>query len=329
MSARCRTIAALNENHQGDEDSARRLIDAAREAGADGVKFRKRTVSLAGVRQLLDSPVPRYRALGPTYRKVLERLDFSVDTLARLREHAAGIEFVVAPYDQEAWRQLDGGPWSAWKVDSAPATHLPLLTALGDSKYPVAASTGGCTRREIEAILQCLGSIELTLVHALHLPSVTAGVLDVAYLVPLARFGRPVGYEDHEPGISLALTAVALGAVLIEKPLALERGSSRAPGLAPEEFRELVCGIRALENLRLNGALRNPSPEEMDELERERPGVVAAIPILRGTVITREMLTLKPPARGLSPRLLPLLEGRRALYDIPEDEPITFGMVGL
>jgi len=330
---RCRVIVALDDNHNGDPDVARRLIDAAREAGADGVKFRRSTVAMSAVRQILDRPSPHHNSLGPTYRKALERVDLPVEVLARLSEYAEGLEVFLAPYDLGACRGLNGIPFAAWKVDSPLATHLPLLEVLGSSGRAVVAAVGGCTRREIEEMLNLLAPArEVTLVHALQMNPFTAGILDVAYLVALRRFGRPVGYADNSSDISLSLTAVLLGATIVEKPLTLDRatpGLGHATSLAPHELEELVRKVRALEEILVSETLRSPLPAEMDELEWSRVSIVASRSIPRGTVITRDMLTLKAPFGGLSPGFLQFLEGRRALYDIREDEFLTFGMVEL
>lgn len=328
---RCRIIAAVDSNHNGEPDVARRLIEAAREAGADGVKFQKRTVSLSAVRQVLDRPNARYGGLGPAYGKALERLDMPAKVVARLCEEARGLEVLVAPHDVEAFRQLDGIQCAAWKVEAPLVVHVPLLEALAACGRPVVAGVAGSTRGELEEMLRLLGG-DVTLVHTLRQHPFAAGVADVAHLVGLARFGRPVGYADNHLAAALSLTAVALGATLLEKPLTLDRtspGPDHATSLLPHEFAELVRDVRGLEGVLSSDRLRDPAPTEMDELDWGRVSIVAAEPIPRGARIVRAMLAVKPPARGLSPRCLSFLEGRRALYDIAEDEFLTFGMVEL
>jgi N-acetylneuraminate synthase/N,N'-diacetyllegionaminate synthase len=328
----CRIVASIDGNHNGDPDLARRLIDAAREAGADGVKFQKRTVALSAVRQVLEHPSDRFRTLGSTYGKALERIDFPVEVLARLCEHAQGMGLLMAPQDVEACVQLSGLSFSAWQVDSPFAVHLPLLETLERSGRPVVVSIGGCTEREVGEVVRCFARRPLTLVHTLHTRPFAGGIVDVASLVALRRFGCSIGYADHCLDLSLSLAAVALGATLIEKPLTLDRafpGPEHAGSLRPHELGELVSQVRRLEAVLGAGLFRDPSPEEMDNLEWGRVSIVAACPIPRGTRIRREMLTLKAPFRGLSPEFLGVLEGRRALYDIGEDEFLTFGMVEL
>jgi N-acetylneuraminate synthase/N,N'-diacetyllegionaminate synthase len=324
---RCRIIAAIDVNHNGDADVARRLIDAARETGADGVKLQKRTVALAAVRQVLDRPAPRYAGLGPTYRKALERVDLPVEVLGDLCEHAAGLDVLVAPGDLDAWRQLEPLPFTAVKVDPALVTHLPLLEAVGESGRSVIVGVAGSTPAELEEFLRFVPS-DVVLMHTV--PRRAPSVLDVSHLVALRRLGRRVGHADGSLAPDSSLTAVALGATMIEKALTLDRsqpGPDHATSLVPDELAALIRGVRALEAVAASDLPVDSTPHEMDELEWARPSIVAACPIPRGTVITPGIVALKPPAWGLSPRLLPLIVGHRALYDIAEDDFITFGLV--
>lgn len=330
--APCRILASLGTNHNGDLELARRLIDAARWAGADGVIFQKRTVPWAAVRQVLDRPAPQYLALGPTYRKALERMELPVESYPLLFEQAKGFEILVAPYDVEAFHEMQGVPVAGWKVDAPLATHLPLLTRLGESGKPVVASVAGCTRREVEDLVKLLPK-GATLLHELAQdPEQGIPVEDLVPLMALKEFGLPVGYADNCPNASGSLMAIALGATILEKPLTLDRtlpGPGHLRSLLPEEFKDWVGRVRELQILIRSGSLRNPDPAEMDLLDWSRPSIVAACPIPSGTRLRREMLALKPPFRALSPAFLTFLEGRRVLYDIPEDESLTLGMVEL
>jgi sialic acid synthase SpsE len=324
-----KVIAAINLNHNGDADTARRLIDAARAAGADGVKLQKRTVGCAAVRGVLERPAVRWAGLGPSYRKALERVDLPAEVIASLRDAAGDLDFHLAPFDLEAFGQLQGIPAVTWKIESPLVVHDPLLEAVAAQIAPTVASVAGCTEAEIAAILVRLDG-DATLMHSLCMSPFTGTVLDVLRLHALEVFRRPLGYADTSLDPALALTAAALGATIIEKPLTLDRslpGPDHAQSLLPSEFAGLVARVRELDANA--GTLRVPLLDEMDEIESDRPSIVAARAIPRGAKLTKEMLTLKPPAHGLSPRFLGFLLGRRVLYDIAEDDFLTFGMVEL
>jgi len=316
-------------NHNGDADVARRLIDAAREAGADGVKLQKRTVGLAAVRQVLDRPAVRYAGLGPTYRKALERVDLPVEVIADLCEHAAGLDVLVAPGDLEAWRQLAPLAFTAVKLDPALASHVPLLEAVGQSGRSVVAGVVGGTQAEIGDLTRLVTS-DLVLMHTP--PRRAPTVSDAAHLVALRRRGFRVGHADRSLTADSSLTAVALGAVMLEKSLTLDRaqgGPDHAVSLLPGELAALIRGVRTVEAVAMGERSVDTTPDELDELEWSQPSIVAACTIPRGAEITADLVALKPPAWGLSPRMLPSIVGRRALYDIAEDDFITFGLVEL
>ena len=326
-------LASLEGNHRGEPELLRRLIETARTAGADGVVLQKRTASQAAVRQVLDRPVASYRSLGTAYRKALEKLELPLEQWTRLCAdlQSQGFRLVVAPYDLPALRQVQGLPVAGWKVSAPLATHLPLLEAMGALRQPIAASVSGCTEREVKDLLGRLPP-ETTLVHDLTMCDSSIDFQDVGYLAALKPFGRTLGYADRSPEAALSLLAVTLGATLIEKPLLLERssnGADHAAGLSPQEFSAFVREIRAFESILDSRTFRNPDPHEMDRLDWERVSIVAARSIPKGTLLTREMLAFKPPFRSLSPALAPFLEGRKVLYDIPEDTFLTLGMVEL
>lgn len=329
----CTIIAAIDVNHNGDLDLAKRLIDSACQAKADAVKFQKRTIGMSGVRQLLDRPFKKYPSLGSVYREIRERLELSAEALARLREYSSSaIDFIIAPYDLFALREIQEIPLAATKIDSSCAINLPLLDEIGKAGGKVVAATGGCSPGEITDLVEILGKCDLTLVHSLHMHPFVGTISDVHYLEWLKRFGRPVGYSDNEPGFNLCLVGLALGAKVIEKPLTLDRGMEgphHMSSLTPPELERLVKSIRTIEQELLDGVSRRLYPVEMDGLEGERPSIVAACPIPKGTRISRDMLALKPPGRGLSPKFIPFLVGKQVIYDVDEDEFITFGVIDL
>lgn len=326
---RCRVIAVLDDNHNGSPDRARMLIDAARGAGADGIKLRRRTVTLAAVRQVLEAPAAAYAGLGSSYQQALEAIDLPRRLVEELVAHATGLDVVMAPCDLEAYREVEGLAIGAWQVDSPAITHLPLLDALGASGRPILSDTLGSTAAEIDDMLERLGP-DVTLLHGVGMARGPAGVADVAHIAALRRFGRPIGYRDIGADITRTLVAVCLGATLVEKPLTLDRelsGPDHKTSLLPHEFAALVAAVRDVESILGSSVLRDPLPPELDDIEWVRASVVTTRPIARGTTIAAEMLALKPPFRGLSPSQLPLLIGRRAAYDLDGDEHVTFGML--
>jgi sialic acid synthase SpsE len=144
-------------------------------------------------------------------------------------------------------------------------------------------------------------------------------------------FGVPVGLSDHTLGVHIAPAAVALGATLVEKHFTLDR-SRRGPdhpfAIEPRELVELVAHIRDVEAALGDGVKRGPSDEEMVEMyTKARRSVVAACAIPAGTLITRDMLTVKRPGFGVAPKFIDALPGRIARVDIDDDEVVTWEML--
>jgi len=125
--------------------------------------------------------------------------------------------------------------------------------------------------------------------------------------------------------------AVALGASLVEKPFVLNHAAepARASGLTAPAFRAFVDQVRRLEAVLTGAGTRDPLPEELDLIEQDRVSIVASRSIPRGTTLSRDMLAFKAPGSGLSPRFLPVIEGQRTLYDLPEGAFLTFGVIEL
>ena len=146
------------------------------------------------------------------------------------------------------------------------------------------------------------------------------------------QFGFPVGYSDHGSNAVPALAALSLGACALEKPFTLYhhlRGFHHLQSLDADQLRKFVKDVRALEaSLKANGA-RRLLPCEIEAFEQERLGLFAAMDIRAGEEIVPEMVEVKSPSRGLTPRLMDMVVGRKAAYDIKAEEPITFGLIEL
>jgi sialic acid synthase SpsE len=146
-----------------------------------------------------------------------------------------------------------------------------------------------------------------------------------------AAFGVPVGLSDHTEGIAVATGAAALGMEVLEKHFTLSRemeGPDHPFAIEPDELRELVKGVRAVEAALGNGRLEGPSEPESDEMYTlARRSIIAAAGIPKGTTITAEMLTVKRPGYGIAPKHLELVVGREAKVDIEFDDVVTWEMV--
>jgi len=322
-------VAALDDNHNGDLDTARRLIDAAVACGCHGVKLTARTPGLSATDAILNRRNFLYPSLGDSNRSVRERLNLAETQHAALLAFASGrLDYIVAPYDIPALEMLRTLQVTAIQIDPPCATNEPLLQAAGRRRLPVLLDTGSCTPTEVVAAVAAIGDVPLTLIHGLS-DGVDATLPHVKALESLRNFGLPIGYRDTGPGFTPALVAIMLGANLVEKRLTLDRageGPHHANSLLPLEMKAFVDQARELATCPPEQLIYRVLASD-HSLVDVRSSIVARCAILKGTLITADMLALKPPMRGLSPRLMPWVIGRAARYDIAADEHVTFGLL--
>ncbi|MCP4593563.1 MAG: hypothetical protein GY842_22730, partial [bacterium] len=231
---RCFVIAEAGVNHNGSVETAGRLIDAAREAGADAVKFQtfaaeRLVTSSAGKAAYQQATTPP----AESQLEMLRRLELSPDDHRALTAYCAerDMVFLSTPFGVPEVDLLEGLDVPALKLGSGEVTNHPLLAHAAATLRPVILSTGGSSLEEVEAavdVLRGAGCAELALLHCVsNYPAAPADANLRAMATMANAFDLPVGYSDHTPGVEVAWAAVALGARIIEKHLTLDR---TAPG---------------------------------------------------------------------------------------------------
>jgi N-acetylneuraminate synthase len=267
-------IGEIGINHNGDIETARQLIDVAAEAGADAVKFQKRTPEIS-------TPADMRAKMRPTpwgemsYLDYRHRVEFGMPEYRKLMDHAAdrGLHCFASPWDVPSVEFMEEAGAPVHKVASASVTDIDLLTALRGTGKPVILSTGMSTIGQIDKAVETLGTERLILLHATStypLPAEEANLRMIATLQE--RYGVPVGYSGHERGLQISLAAVALGAVAVERHITLDRtmwGSDQASSLEPRGFEALIRDIRILEEAMGDG-IKRVFPGELAPLSRLR-----------------------------------------------------------
>jgi N-acetylneuraminate synthase len=268
-------IAEIGLNHNGDVDLAKRLIDVAADAGADAVKFQKRTPELATPEHMRD--VPRETPWGTmSYLNYRRRVEFGREEYVEIGDHALlrGLDWFASPWDVPSVAFLEELGVVAHKVASASVTDLELMGALGDTGKPVILSTGMSTIGQIDAAIEVLGTDRLVLMHATSTYPMEPDEANLR-VIPVLRDrypGVPVGYSGHERGLQISLAAVALGAVAIERHITLDRtmwGSDHAASLEPTGFAHLVRDIRIIESA-LGDGVKRVFPGELAPMAKLR-----------------------------------------------------------
>jgi sialic acid synthase SpsE len=324
-------VAQIGANHNGDFERARKLVDVAVDCGCDAVNFHKRSLEEASSREALWRSNAAFPDLGKNARELARRLDLDAEAFGHLRDSTMGrIGFWGTPFDLKSLEFLDALAVDGFYVPPGCNTDSPLLEALSATGRPVAVSTGSCSAGEVSEIVRHFEKSDLTLLHGVACYPTAPEGSHLQMLDWLRRYGRPVGYDDQEEGVLTGPVATALGAVVLQKRLTLDRrlpGSDHAFSAEPDQLQRWVDAVRTIERALSGPAEKQVFPQELDSFDDERRSVVAATDIPQGAVLTRDMLTTKAPLRGLTPSLLPRLVGRKALYDIRKDDPITFGLV--
>ena len=272
-------IAEIGLNHNGDVEIAKRLIDVAADAGAQAVKFQKRTPAISTPEHM--KSVMRETPWGEmTYLDYRYRVEFDREQYIEIGDYATvrGLAWFASPWDEPSVDFLEEINVVAHKVASASVTDLGLLRALAATGKPVILSTGMSTLAQIDLAVETLGTDNLILLHATStypLPPEEANLRMIPALQ--ARFlGVPVGYSGHETGLQISLAAVALGAVMVERHITLDRamwGSDHAASLEPTGLEHLVRDIRVIEEAMGDGVKRVFPGEEAPLAKLRRVGV--------------------------------------------------------
>jgi len=322
----CYIIAEVGNNHNGDFDRAIALVDAAVAAGADCAKFQMRKLdevyrasSLSGKD---DDLAVEYTL------DLLRRFELTTEQQRRVAAHCASknIQYLCTPWDASSVATLETFGVQAYKVASADLTNLPLLAKLAATGKTLIVSTGMSTSDEIRAAAKFLDyrSAHYVLLHCQSTYPAALHNIHLRFMETLREIHPLVGYSGHERGTAVSIGAVALGAVVIERHITLDRemeGPDHAASLEPEEFKALVSGIRELEAARGDKlAERALSQGELINRENLAKSLVAARDIPAGTVVTESDVAVKSPGQGLSPLKMPALIGKRLNRAMARDD---------
>lgn len=321
VSSRVFIIAEAGVNHNGDLAMALQLCDAAKNAGADAVKFQTFRAEDLVVR---GAPTAEYQARQTGDQDqflMLERLELSEVQHHQIKTHCdqIGIEFFSTPFSVVAVDMLVGLGVRRLKLSSGELTHRTLVEHAAATQLPLILSTGMGTMDEILEAVEWVrgargGLHDVVVLHCTSAYPAPDSALNLTAIRSMARdIPVAIGYSDHSSGIEAALAAVALGASVIEKHLTLDvnlPGPDHSASLEPLEFAHMVQGIRRISDM-LGDGIKAPLPEELDTARVARRSVVAGMDIAAGEVITADKLLCRRPATGIAPRDLPQLIGKQ------------------
>ena len=325
-------IAEAGDNHNGDFNTALKLVDVAKRAGADCVKFQT---------FVTEEIISKYAEMAEYQKKntgkeesqfeMVKRLELSFDEFRKIKEYCdrVGIQFLSTPFDLKSVDFLNELGVPFFKIPSGEITNYPYLIKIAHTGKPVVMSTGMCEPDEILAAINVLeknGSGEITLLHCnTEYPTPLKDVNLYAMRTMKKMFGKKVGYSDHTKGIEVPVAAVALGACVIEKHFTLDKnmpGPDHKASITPEELKELCVGVHKAE-IMLGNETKEVTESERSNIFVARKSIVAKRKIMRGEMFSEENITCKRPGNGISPIHWYEVLGKEAEKDFEIDELIS------
>lgn len=350
-------IAEAGVNHNGNDEMAFQLVDAAVEAGVDVIKFQTfKTENL--VTKYASKAEYQLQSINVDESQfaMLKKLELSHDAHRKLIEYCKlkNIEFLSTAFDMESLEFIVNDlQFKTLKLPSGEITNGPLLLAHAQTGCELIVSTGMAAMDEIEEALgviafgmlglknpsriafqdafcseegQKILNEKVTLLHCTtEYPAPLSDINLKAMSTMADVFGLKIGYSDHSEGITVPIAAAALGATLIEKHFTLDKtlpGPDHKASLEPYELKNMVDGIRAVEKI-LGDGVKGPRPSEFGNRDVARKSIVAAHDIAVGEIFTQNNITIKRPGTGKSPMEYWELLGEESHSEIKSDELIT------
>lgn len=329
--ARVKIIAEAGVNHNGDISLAKKMVDVAKETGADYIKFQTFIPENLVSKHAKKAEYQKITTISDESQlQMLRKLTLSGNEFIELADYCKSISigFISTPFDIASVNFLRSFNMDFWKLPSGEITNLPYLVEIAKTECPIILSTGMSNLDEIDAALNVLksnGAGKITLLHCnTQYPTPMEDVNLNAMLTLKDRYQCDVGYSDHTPGIEVPIAAVALGATVIEKHFTLDHdmeGPDHKASLEPCVLKSMVSAIRNIEKA-LGTGIKEASPSETENKDIARKSIVASKMIKKGEQFTENNITTKRPGSGISPMKWYSVIGTVAKRDFQEDELI-------
>ena len=330
----CFIIAEAGVNHNGNLNLAKKLVDAAKRAGVDAVKFQTfKTKNLVSKNTKMANYQKKNTGKKESQFDMLKRLELRNRDFVKLKKYCdkQKIIFLSTPHTEDAVDFLNNLV-PAYKVASGDLTNSPLLKKISRKKKPIILSTGMATLDEVREAVNTILPInkKLILLHCTtNYPCPLEEINLRAMLTLKKNFNLLVGYSDHTSGIIVPTIAVAMGATVIEKHFTLDKnlpGPDHRASLEPKELKEMVKSIRNVEKI-LGAEKKKPTISEKKIMRVIRKSLIAKVNITKGIIIKKNMLIAKRPGTGINPKKINRIIGRVAKKNIEQDELINWNMI--
>ena len=353
-------IAEAGVNHNGQMDVAIQLVDAAKQAGADGVKFQAYTTVELVIQEAAKAEYQESCGTdGENQYEMLQRYELSEDEFAQLKDYcdAQNIDFLITPFSRRWVTFFETLNVTAYKIGSGNLQHLDLLQAIGETGKPVIISTGMSNLEEVDQTLDRLqkaGCGEIAILHCVSLYPTPIEKANLKAIRTLTKStGLITGFSDHTVSKEMGFLAIREGAFILEKHLTLDKtqegpdhrlsleptqlqiyieSARQAAAMTPQEQRTQIehdPQLAQLYQTALGNGIKKPTIEELAVKQAAGMSVVSAQTIPKGTTITRDMITVKRPGTGIPADCIDQVFGATANINIAPDQVIRYKDVTL
>jgi len=310
-------IAEAGLNHNGDIDIAKKIIDEAIKAGADAIKFQT-------------FQTEKFITKSNQYFDIFKNAELSFSEFDELNQYTKNkkITFFSAPFDMESADYLNKIDIPCFKIASSDLPNIPLISKIAKMQKPMIISTGVSTMKEIEdAVNACYleGNRQISLLHCIaSYPTPYTEVNLKAILTMKKKFLHPIGYSDNGEPSLVALSAVSMGANLIEKHFTLDKkmdGPDHSFSIEPTGLRELISQIRMIDEMKGDGK-KLPQPSEIIGRKALRKSLTIKNALKAGEILTADNILIRRPEGGIEPKFLNNIIGKKINKNIEEDSLI-------
>ena len=326
-------IAEAGVNHNANIDTAFKLVDVAKDSGADIVKFQTAVPEEVVTKYADKADYQKNTNENETQLEMTKRIHLPLNDFIKINNYCKNkkIQFLTTTFGPRSTEFIAKLKPALFKIPSGEITNLPYLRKISSFKKKIILSTGMSNMDEIAKAIEVINlcgvkKSDLTVLHCSTEYPANIENINLRVMQKIKeKFNVDVGYSDHTLGINIPPIAVAMGAKVIEKHFTLDKnqtGPDHKASLEPFELKEMILNIRKIESALGNG-IKKPTREEMKNINVVRKSIVAAKKIQKGETLNEDNITTKRPGNGISPMLWDEIIGTKALKNFEKDELIV------
>ena len=315
-------IAEGGLNHNGDINIAKKLIDSAKECGANAIKFQtyKTENFVRETNQYFDV----FKNAELTFKEFKELKNYS---------ESIGLTFFSTPFDMESAEFLNELGIPCFKIASSDLTNLPLITKIAKMQKPMIISSGLSTINEINDAVNCClfeGNNQIAILHCVANYPTQPNEVNMNVINTLKKtFDFPIGYSDNGESSLVDIVAVSMGANIIEKHFTLDKkmlGPDHGFSIDPNGLKLLISQIHEVDQMKGDG-IKIPQFSEIENRLAIRKSITAKRDLQEGEKIQEDDISIKRPADGIEPKYIPMILGKTVKTNIKKDSPIFWSNI--